>query len=375
MPEKSGLVRCLTALVLAMPLYFPSGTAGGAIAGERLPIQPLSEPQTMPAATPAKSKEPDPVKTFINDDTTEAKKDVDTVHDRLEQGILGEIISLDNFFGNPKMGDEGKTEYQLHLRNSVRVALNGNLKYGASIRANVTLSKISERLRLYIAGDNTPETLAPRLPEDPGNPGFDRPSVTAKIANTELRFWFLQTPSTNMFLGAGFKLVIPPEAFIRSRIQHTHYISDVALLRFGETLFANNVLGLGETSEIDAERMLAPKTLLRLSVAGTVSHKVQGVEWGTELALMHQLSSKSSITLAGGVDGNTSLDDLTGRYWLLTRYRRNFLRSWLYYELVPEITWPRQADGRFPVNYAMSFILEVAFKGSTNVRKNKPGNP
>ncbi len=384
MPEKSSPLRRLIALVLVVSLIFSSGSAEISIAGEDPATQlaPLTQPgpatqsapppQPAPAATPAESEKPYPVEIFVKEKMTEIKKNVDEVHDDLEQGILGQVIRFDNFFGNHKSVDDQKTGYQLRVRNFVRVEQGGNLKYGASLRANVKLSRINDRLRLYISGDNEPEQFAPRLPEDPGNPGFDRPALTARIANTELRFGFLQTPSTNIFLGAGFSLVIPLETFVRSRLQHTHRINEVTIARFGETLFVNNIVGLGETTEISLERLLNSKTILRWDSTGTVSHKIQGLDWGTELSLIHELSPKSAITLTGGVYGNTSIDDVISNYRLLARYRRNFLRSWLFYELVPEISWPRQADGKFPTNYATTFILEVVFKGSSAEREKNP---
>jgi hypothetical protein len=367
MPEKSALLRWLIALVLALvaPLFFSSGNAGAAIAGEGLSTQPA------PAAEPAKPEEP----SFINKDTPEVKKDVDKAHDSIEQGILGQVVRFDNFFGDLKSEDQRNTGYQLQVRNFVRMRKGGDLSFGPSLRANVTLSKISNRLRLYISGDNEPEPIAPRLPEDPGNPGFDRPVLTAKVVNTELRYEFFKTPSTNIFLGAGVRLDIPTETFVRSRIHHTHYINDVTLLRFGETLFANNIVALGETTEISLERILNPKNLLRWASTGTVSLNVRGVEWGTELSLLHEISSRSAITLTGGVYGNTSIDDMITNYRLLARYRRNFLRSWLFYELVPEISWPRKRDEVFPTSYAMTFVLEVVFKGSATGKEIKPLNP
>jgi hypothetical protein len=389
MPEKSGLLRWLIALVLVVPLIFSSGSSEISIAGEGPSTQPAPETQTTPATqsapatqtapaalpAPAKSEEPYPVKIIDKEKNTEIKKNVDKVHDSFEQDILGQVIRLDNFFGNSKGRDEKKTGYQLRVRNIVRVEQDGTLNFGASLRANVTFSNISDRLRLYVSGNNEPEQLAPRLPEDPGNPALARTAQSAKIVNTELRYGFFQTPSTNIFLGTGFSLVIPPEIFVRSHFQHTHHISDVTLVRFGETLFVNNIVGLGETTEISLERLLYPKTLLRWASTGTVAYGIHGLEWGTELSLLHELSSKSAMVLTGGAYGNTSIDDVISNYRLLAHYRRNFLRSWLFYELAPEISWPRQADGKFPTNYAMTFILEVVFKGSSTEREKKPVNP
>src|SRR6185369_1077168 len=329
--------------------------------------------QPAPEAAPAKPEEPNPDKIFIKEDTTKVRKDLDWVHDRIEQGILGQVARFDNYFGDTKSGDDLRTGYQLQVRNFVRVEKGGKLGVGASVRASAIFSKISDRLRLYISGDNEPQPIAPRLPEDPGNPGFDRPAQTARIVNTELRYGFYQTPSTDMFLGAGFRLAIPTETFVRTRGQYTHHFNDVTLVRLAETLFVNNIVTLGETTELTLERILNPKNLLQWASAGTLAYGINGLEWGTELSLLHLLSPKSSITFTGGVYGNTGIDDVITNYRLLARYRRNFLRSWLFYELVPELSWPRQADGQFPTNYAMTFVLEVKFKGSSSdIRPLKP---
>lgn len=380
MHGNSGPLRWLIVFILVVSLFFPSGSAEIAIASEGISTQPASAPESAPAtppapeASPSKPEEPNVDKNLIKEDKTKDKNNVDKVHNNLEQGILEQVIRFDNFFGNPKGEEERKTGYRMQLRDFIRVDQKGNLKYALSIRANAKLSNISERVRLYISGDNTVEPAAIRLPEDPGNPGFDRPStaVTARIANTELRFGFLETPLTYIFLGAGFTFVIPPETFVRTRVQHIHHINDFTIVRAAETLFVNNVAGLGESTEVIAERLLTPKTLLRWSSTGTVSNRIPGMEWASELSLTQQLSPKSAISFAGGVNGVTSFDDVTSNYGLLARYRRNFLISWLFYETGPDIIWQRQIiDRRFLINYGMSFALEVVFKGNSSELKNK----
>jgi hypothetical protein len=150
---------------------------------------------------------------------------------------------------------------------------------------------------------------------------------------------------------------------VRSRLQYTYKISDVSQLRCGETLFVKKFEGLGETTEIDLERLLNQKTLLRWANTGTFSYEIKGMEWGTELSLIRELSPRSGITFTGGVYGNTSIHDAVQNYRVLARYRQNFLRSWLFYELEPEISWPRRVDGSFPTNLALTFRIEVVFQG------------
>jgi hypothetical protein len=346
---RSPLVLVLVALMLILTLC-----ASASIAGEEKSAEP-------PVTTAPPAAEPEDA--GLNDDTTTFGTAVDKTHGALERNILEQVVRLDNFFGNVKTEHQQKAEYQLRWRNSVRLDQDGHINLGTTLRANIRLSRVNERLQLVIAGEDEPAPFSSSLPEDPGNPGFDRSSPSARSANTELRYDLVRTTSLNLFLGAGVRFVVPPEAFVRSRLQYTYKISDVSLLRCGETLFYKNFDVLGETSELDLERQLDKNTLLRWATTGTVSSEIRGMEWGTELSLIRELSARRGITFTGGVYGNTSNDGAVQNYRVLARYRQNFLRNWLFYELEPEVSWPRNADGSFPTNFAFTFRLEVVFQG------------
>jgi hypothetical protein len=297
-------------------------------------------------------------------------KTMDTAHARLEQNILAQTVRLDDFFGDVRTEDRRQTGYELRWRNSFRIEDGGTLVYGTSVRARFTLSRISERLRLIIAGEDEPTPLSQTLPQDPGNPGFDRTTPVAHFANTELRYELVRKPDMNLFLGAGVRLDLPFEAFVRSRFQYNHRFSDESLLRLAETLFVKNTDLLGETTEISLERLIDTNTILRWSSAGTASEEIRGLEWGSELSLIKGLQEGRAVTLTGGAYGNTTSSAVADNYRLLARYRSNFLRSWLFYELEPEIAWPRDRNGEFPATLALTFRVEVVFQG--NSRHNGP---
>ncbi len=342
----------LAAYLVVMPICVGISSAGDEPAAESsattLPVEPIGAETT--------DTEPDKKTTVI-------VKTFEATHDDLEQGIYNQVIKLDNFFGNIKTENQRKTKYQIRWRSSIRVNQDGKIEFGTNLRANIQLSRINERLHFAFFGDNDPAPVSSSLPEDPGNPGLDRSSRSLHVANTELRYDLIRTPTIDLFLGAGVRLVIPPEAFVRSRFQYIHKISDVSLLRFSETLFVKNLGLLGETSEVDLEHLLNKKTLLRWSNTGTVSSEISGMEWGTELSLIRELSPRSGINFTGGVYGNTSTKDWVQNYRIFARYRQNFFRSWLFYELEPEFSWPRNPDKSFPTNYAFTFRLEVVFQG------------
>jgi hypothetical protein len=287
----------------------------------------------------------------------------DAVHDGIEQNILQQAIWLDNFFGKPRTDKELAAGYLLRLRGDIRYQLDGGQKLQFDVRLNLTLPKIDERLRLIVSGENEADQITPRLPEDPGNPGFDRTfQNSTRIVNTELRYGLIRTPSTDFFLGAGIGFVYPPNVFARGRYQYTRRLSEVTLARFAETLFVKTPAGVGETTEFGLEHSLGPKYLLRWSAAGTVSEEIHALEWGTELALFHEISSRKVVAFGGGIYGNTGFDDWVRNYRLFASFRSNLFRNWLFYELEPQVFWPRQLGGNLPPTYVFTARLEIVFQ-------------
>jgi hypothetical protein len=323
--------------------------------------EPAPWPGPVPWPEPVPWLEPVPPTIYI----TAFGRTLDKTHAMLERNILKQAVRFDNFFGSVKPENLRQTKYEIRWRNSIKAEQGSDLKLGTTFRANFTLSKVSERLRLFIAGEDEPGLTTQSLPQDPGNPGFDRTTPTTHFANTELRYELIQNPSLDIFLGAGFRLVLPFEVFARTRLQYVRNVGNISLMRIAETFFVKNTDYLGETTEFSLERLFGGATLLRWASAGTASEEIKGLEWGSELSLFRQFSSKSALTLTGGIYGNTTSSDVFQNYQLVARYRHSFLRSWLFYELEPQIAWPRKFDGSHPAKLAFTFRIEVVFQGTT----------
>jgi hypothetical protein len=269
--------RVSVPVVLLMILTVCAGSSNAA-AGPTAESASTTAPAAPTAAEPAE--------TVPDNGQTSFGTAVDETHAGLERNILEQVVRLDSFFGNLKTGSQQKAEYQLRWRNSLRVGQGGQVKAGATLRATLRLSRINERLRLVVSGENEPGPFSSSLPEDPGSPGYDRSSPTTRMANTELRYDLVQTPSMYIFLGAGVRFSIPPEPFVRSRFQYSYKIGNASLIRVSETLFVKKYDVLGETTELNLERLLDRITLLRWANTGTLSSEIKGMEWGSELSLL-----------------------------------------------------------------------------------------
>jgi hypothetical protein len=313
---------------------------------------------------PLQAEEPKQEEKSFKETIVDIEKSVEETHEQLEQGILDQVIRLDDFFGTAQTETRRRTSYEFRWRSGIRVERGKSLKLKPDItlRASLVLPRTSEKLRLFISGENQIETLSPALPKDPGNPGFDRTAQpAARIVNTEFRYRLIEEPDRNLFIWAGVRIVLPLEPFVRGRFQITHNFSKIFLIRVGETLFVKPKEIIGETTEVSLERLLDEKTIVRLAGTGTLSQGFHGMEWGSELSWIRELSAKSAITFTGGIYGSSTPSTIANNYRLLTRYRQNFLAEWLFYELEPEISWPRDSDGAHSTKYAMTFRLEVLF--------------
>jgi hypothetical protein len=359
-------------LALALSFFFLMAEADISNAGEESISGVAPEPEasfaTEPPAEPVLKK-----KTFT-EKAIDFEKSMAETHDRIERTILDLAIRLDDFFGDVTTENLKNTEYKLRWRNSFKISDDGNVHYGSTVRANAVLSKINKRLRLSIYADREATESTQSLAEDPGNPGFDRTETpSGRIVNTELRYQFIHTPITDFFLGAGVRVTLPMEAFVRGRFSRIYRLSDVFLFRFAETLFVNDFEDAGETTEVSFDQQLDRETLLRLASSGTLSRDIDGMEWGAELSLIRELSPKSAIMLAGGVHGNTNISSEIGNYEIFARYRRNILRSWLFIELEPQQSWPRGEDGGYSSDFSFVFRLEILFQGTAPGKGKKSG--
>jgi len=119
----------------------------------------------------------------------------------------------------------------------------------------------------------------------------------------------------------------------------------------------------GET-RLDLERKLDPFTLLRWTNSGFYAEEqidLLGIEWFSELALASAISRRTALLYNLKASGVTKPDTLVTDYSVLTRYRRNFFRNWLFYEVEPALSWVRDEFGDYNPVGSMTLRLEIQF--------------
>jgi len=289
---------------------------------------------------------------------------VDRTHSWVGRELSDAVVWFDRFFGDERVTLAERPEAYLRWKTELQWDEVEHTNFRSSIRASLRLPRLKNRWRLVFTSESRGDPTAV-IPEDPGNPGLD-PASQVRTSSTALIYDIFRTPRSVLDAGAGVRVKIPPNAFVRTRFQHARPLAADILGRLTVTVYYDAQDGPGESNQVDLERWLAPLSLLRWSNSFTIEeqNKINGWAWGTELSLLHTFSPKSAITFSGGASGSTKPAWIAQDYRVHVRYRRNVWRDWLFLEGEPYSRWPRQEDGSRKQAWGATLRVEILFSSA-----------
>jgi hypothetical protein len=285
----------------------------------------------------------------------------DRYHASIEQDLHGTISWFDRFFADDLLSQADNSVSSARLTNDFRWDERDGFEYRVRARVRIRLPLLKGRLRLLISGENQGDPNA-TTPEDPGNPGLSQLATDGR-ASTELAYDLVRTRNTILFAGAGVRIRTDPTAFTRVRLVHARELGHEIIGRFAVTPYWDARDGFGETNEINFERPLGPTTMLYWINTTDMNEGRNGLTLGSDLSVRRMLSRQSAATFGAGIAARTRPSTVAENYRVYTRYRRNFLRNWLYYELEPDVNWPREEDGSRKAVFGGTVRLEINFTG------------
>lgn len=286
---------------------------------------------------------------------------LDLTHSYLSQRLCEPAAWFDGFFGDPRTLEENPVGSFIRVRNAARWDQNEGLQFRASVRANLMLPRLSERVRLLVARDDELEG------EYPDTGAFDDPENRTRLG---LRFIASERARSRFDIDGTVRLTsgsLNPR--IRGRYRYIRALSDRSLGRFTQSAFWEREEGFGITTRLDWEWLPDRNRLVRWSARGTSSEKSDGIDWRTGLVSFRQLDIRSAVRAEVGAWGFTQPRFETEEYFVALRYRRQFLRNWLYYEIEPEHAWPKDFDtGERRSDWRITFTLEIQFENERSRR-------
>lgn len=292
---------------------------------------------------------------------------LDQTHGFVEREICQPAVWFDNFFGWDHVLEDVRPGTFVKWRNSARWTEGQNVQYVGDLYLRYelpALHRLMKRARLVLESRSEEDKFKTQ-PGQPVDPGFnpDTGNRTGSIAVQTDLFTYLYSLAR---LDTGLKLHLPLDPFARFRYQYTKPFGEVYLVRFQETALFRYIEHFTETTQIDLERKITTFTLIRWSNYATYTEGTAGITWNTGVSLITQLTPKSAISYDTSMWGVSHPDWHTQNYRVGILYRKNIYRPWLFFELAPEVTWPRDASQRdFPGKkssvYALMTTLEMQF--------------
>lgn len=287
---------------------------------------------------------------------------LDRTHSYLNEKLCEPAAWFDGFFGDPRAAEETPVGSFFRLRNSFIWDETEGFGHKVRLSANLSLPRISDRVRLLISRD---ESIDGDLELDEARGEEDEQTRLG------LRFLLSDQGRTQFDIDGAIKVRtsgLNPRVRLRGR--NTWALSETTQARFTQTLFWEADEGFGTSSRADWEWLPNRLSLVRLTGRGTYSEGSDGVDWRTGLIGFRQLDRKTAIRSELGAFGYTRPDFRAEEVFLNFRYRRAFLRDWLFYELQPEYALPydelrreRRSDWRFYLT------LEIQFENPGSIRQ------
>ena len=270
----------------------------------------------------------------------------DSTHAVMNTVFCEPALWFDSFFGSDRVIEEVGGTYVRWRNDFIYVEADG-FRFNTNLNFSVELPKVSYRLKLTFEGDQD-QDLEDVLPGDP-----------AAADNTNTIGLRLDVKDTDR---SKFNISVSARPRIRARYRYTYPVLEDFLIRFTQEIQNEEGVNSART-RIDFEKAFLPKRLFRATTEGVVAEDFSGLDWAQAFALFDRLSKKSSVSYELSTNGITRPDNRIINTRVGIRYRRNIHRDWLFFEMVPDITWPLTlSEDRETVLEERHSVLSLIFR-------------
>ncbi len=283
---------------------------------------------------------------------------VNAPRDYLSEKFVSFASGIDRFFGDDRDFQEtNKSVLQMNLSEVFEPG--GQRKFAMQGRAKLSLPLTEQRFHLLletdpeknITGNATGEaTQAP-----PVRPGVvSTPSSYAaavRYQRTEEGVWSFGTD-------AGIKLRSGLQPFARARGSYVAPLGEWRL-KLAQSVFWFNTIGAGESTQLDLEHIISPAVLFRASSNATWLHDKQSFDLRQDFTVYHVLNERTALLHQASVIGVSQPQSQVTEYVLLINYRYRLHRDWLFFELSPQLHFPKAQNYR--LNPLLLMRLEILF--------------
>lgn len=212
-------------------------------------------------------------------------------------------------------------------------------------RVRVKLPALKDRVDLMLSDDESYDRQdSIRAARDAVNENRDSTTLS-------LRYQDEQDSPISHRIGAGRR----GQIFAKSQYESDYHFTDFLKMDYDAELYYYTRDQLGAELGLDFTYLLADEKYLRFNNRYYYRDRFEDWFWRHEVQYLRPLTQESAILYTFVTKGLTKPNHHLNEVYTSARWRTNYLRSWLYFELEPFVIWLRKEDFKPSYGVAMRF--------------------
>jgi hypothetical protein len=271
-------------------------------------------------------------------------------HSSVSEDVLNTAYWLDSFFGGVRIDEETKKS---RLRVNVSLDLEKDQK--SVVRSNTNINLVLPRLKNHfqlLFGGDTEETIDTK---DSASQVLEKFNDTENYSSA-LRYILLAAQGWDTSLDGGVKLSSGSNFFVRTRIRKNIELAPW-IFRITERLTLFEEIGLESISSVDFDRKISENFFFRITPSATWREELWTLN--PSVSVFHQWDERLATAFVFGVNISTDPNTQVEEYALKIKLRKKIKGDWLFFEMVPELSFPREES--FNVIPKIEFKIEAIF--------------
>lgn len=267
---------------------------------------------------------------------------IDKTYHYINNTFCQPALWFDDFFVNERVTEDVYAGTMVRWYNDFSWNQSEDVHYKTKLNARIHLPKVTRKLKVVFEPDAEDSilNLFPNENEEPENSlGLQYSWVTKERQSLSL------------------KATIKPS--IELRYRYIYPLNEVLLTRFTQKIYQRKKI-TGSGTLLDFDHSLNEHFLLRWS--NFINLETEDLlEWGTGFTLYQYISTTQALNYKASLTALERPEHHINNYHLSVAYRHNILRQWFYYEIRPEINWPKEFETDRESEAKITLRLEVLF--------------
>jgi len=281
-------------------------------------------------------------------------------YDQAQAGMSGWLVNtaarMDSFFGDQRALEEDYADTYMRVRMGITQSRINHTEWTSQVYAKMPLHQLGRRLNIFVTGGEEEQNIS--------STPIDTVRNTEKSAAAGVQYVLDETRESHWSLGGSLGALRNVTPSVNLRYRYFQPLGNRWFVRYTQKLYWDQDRKEGVMLRGDLERVMGPRTLLRFSTDADYWNNESGASWNAGAALLHRLSDRAALAFDLGASGVSRPEWEPTTYRTGVRYRRNFFRSWLFYEIEPALRWtqdPLNTTDTMTFDPAITLRLEVQF--------------